>query len=140
MQRQRKTELYQPHQYFTAVTNSHRCQDILCCQMALLFCSACCAFFFRSEHICYDFFQYPFFFLCNLGYEDYKAINQNHSKCKGSDLQMRLIFAFANATSNARKLGIPWLCRVAFPNLCRRGFCGEKWEKDKSIFPNVFRD
>lgn len=85
MQRQRELELqlYQPYQYFTAVTNSHRCQDILCCQMVLLFCSTCCAFFFRSEHICCDFFQYPFFLPCNLGYEDYKAINHNHGEGKG---------------------------------------------------------
>lgn len=135
MQRQRRAELqlYQPYQYFSAVTNSHRCQDILCCQMVLLFCSTCCAFFFRTEHICCDFFQYPFFLPCNLGYEDYKAINQNHSKRKGSDLLMRLIFAFANAPSSARELGKPWLCRMAFLNLCRRGFHEEKWEKFKHI-------
>lgn len=62
VQRQTELQLYEPYQYFTAVTNSHRCQDILCCQMVLLFCSTCCAFSFRSEHICYDIFQYSFSF------------------------------------------------------------------------------
>lgn len=81
------TSVYQPYQYFTAVTNSHRYQDILCCQMVLLFCSTCCAFFFRSEHICCDFFQYPFFLPCNLGCEEYKAINQSRGEGKGSDFQ-----------------------------------------------------
>lgn len=75
-----------------------------------------------------------FFLPCNLGCEDCKAINQIHSKHKGSDLQMRLIFAFANATSSAWKLGNPWLCRMTFPNLCRRGFHGEKWGRSKPVF------
>lgn len=75
-----------------------------------------------------------FFLPCNLGCEDCKAINQIHSKHKGSDLQMRLIFAFANATSSAWKLGNPWLCRMTFPNLCRRGFHGEKWGRSKPIY------
>lgn len=136
MQRQRELELqlYQPYQYFTAVTNSHRCQDILCCQMVLLFCSTCCAFFFRSEHICCDFFQYPFFLPCNLGYEDYKAINHNHGEGKGSDLQTWLIFASEVATSSAGRLRHPQCWKAAFP--FSRGFCGEKWEQFQPAFPN----
>lgn len=115
-QRQKELELqlYQPYQYFTAVTNSHRCQDILCCQMVLLFCSTCCAFFFRSEHICCGFLQYLFFLPCNLGYEDYKAINQNRGEGKGSDLQTWLIFASEDASSSAGRLGHPQHWKVAF--------------------------
>lgn len=116
MQRQKELELqlYQPYQYFTAVTNSHRCQDILCCQMVLLFCSTCCAFFFRSEHICCDFFQYPFFLPCNLGCEDYKAINQNHGEGRGSDSQTWFIFASEGAVSRAGSLGHPQLWEGPF--------------------------
>lgn len=134
MQRQRELELqlYQPYQYFTAVTNSHRCQDILCCQMVLLFCSTCCAFFFRSEHICCDFFQYPFFLPCNLGYEDYKAINHNHGEGKGCDLQTWLIFASEDATSSAGRLRHSQCWKVAFP--LQQGLL---WGKMGTISANV---
>lgn len=140
MQRQKDLELqfYQPYQYFTAVTNSRRCQDILCCQMVLLFCSTCCAFFFRSEHICCDFLQYPFFLPCNLGYEDYKSINQSHGEGKGSDLQTWLIFASEDALSSAGRLGHPHQGKVEF--LLQQSLLWGEMGKIAASVPKGFSD